>query len=310
MKAAQLIQYGGKEAVAINEIPRPKVSEGKILVEVHAAGVNPFDWKVQQGYMKDSMPLQLPITLGGDLAGIVSEVGANVSGFTVGDEVYGQGSFFGGATGSFAEFDLALPTSLSKKPEKLSLAEAGAVPLAGVSAVQALFDHIKLSSGQKILIHGGAGGIGTMAVQIAKHIGAYVATTVSTDDIDFAKTLGVDEVIDYKTQQFEDVIKDFDAVFDTVGGDTNKRSYQVLKKGGVLVSMTTPPDEELAQKFDVTALVQGTKVNPERLAKLSELLDKGVLAVHIEKTFPLEEAGEALAYLQQTPPKGKVVIVI
>lgn len=310
MKAAQLTQYGGKEAVAINEIAKPEIETGKVLVEVHAAGVNPIDWKVQLGYLKDFVPLQLPVTLGGDLAGVVSEVGADVTEFKVGDEVYGQGSILGGATGAFAEFDLTLPGSIAPKPEKLSFTQAGAIPLTGVSAIQALYDHINLESNQKILVHGGAGGIGSVAVQIAKHIGAYVATTVSTDDLEFAKQLGADEVIDYKTQKFEDSIQGYDAVFDTVGGETNKRSYQVLKEGGILVSMTEKPDEELSKQHKVTAMNQGTKVNPERLSKLSELLNADAITIHIEKTFPLEEAGEALEYLQKTPPKGKVVIEI
>ncbi len=310
MKAAQLKAYGGKEAVVINEISKPEVGEGQVLVEVHAAGVNPIDWKVQLGYLKDFVPLELPVTLGGDPAGVVSEVGSNVTEFKAGDEVYGQGNVLGGGSGSFAEFTLTKPTSIAKKSGKLSFAEAGAIPLAGVSAVQALYDHIGLTAKQKILIHGGAGGIGSMAIQIAKHLGAYVVTTVSANDVDYVKELGADEVIDYKAQKFEDVVKEFDAVYDTVGGETNKRSYQVLKEGGILVSMTEQPDEELSKKFQVKAIAQGTQVNPQRLSKLSELLDQGVVTVHIEKTFPLTQAAEALEYLQKTPPKGKVVVEV
>jgi alcohol dehydrogenase len=308
MKAVQLAEYG--DNVVARDIPQPEVDEGKVLVQVHAAGVNPFDWKVKLGYMKDMMPLQLPITLGGDIAGVVTAVGTGVASLKEGDEVFGQGGIFGGATGAFAEFDLVKPDSLAHKPTKLSFAEAGAVPLTGVSAIQALYDHLELTSGQKILIHGGAGGIGTIAIQIAKHIGAYVATTVSTNDLEYVKSLGVDEAIDYKNQKFEEVVKDFDAVFDLVGGETNQKSYQVLKSGGKLVSMVQPVDEALAKQFGVTALTQGTKVTTERLTKLAELLDAGVVTVHIEKVFPLEQTGEALSYLQQTPPKGKVVVEV
>lgn len=309
MKAAQLQTYG-ESGILIVDIPSPGVQAGKVLVEVHAAGVNPIDWKVQVGYMKDMMPLSLPVTLGGDLAGVIIAVGADVSEFKIGDEVYGQGSVLGGASGSFAEFDLALPGSLAQKPKKLSLLEAGATPLAGVSALQALVDHLNIASGQKILIHGGAGGIGSIAIQIAKHLGAYVATTVSTNDMEYVKTLGADEVIDYKNEKFEEKLHDFDAVYDTVGGETNKKSYQILKKGGKLVSMVASPDEELSKKYEVNAIVQGTKVTTDRLNKLTELLDEGAVTIHIEKTFSLNETEKALAYLRQTPPKGKVVIAV
>lgn len=310
MKAAQLTHYGETDNIVINEIPQPEASVDKVLVQVKAAGVNPFDWKVQLGYMKDFIPLQLPVTLGGDLAGVVVKVGANVTGFTEGDEVYGQANAVAGESGAFAEFALTSPTSLAQKPTILSFTEAGAIPLTGVSAVQALYDHIGLTNGQKILIHGGAGGIGTMAIQIAKHLGAHVVTTVSTNDMDYVKGLGADEVIDYKSQKFEEVVKDIDAVFDTVGGETNKRSYQVLKKGGKLVSMVERLDEQLQNQYQIAYTFQATKVNPERLTKLSQLIDNGVITIHIEKTFPLDEAGDALEYLHNTPPKGKVVLKI
>lgn len=309
MKAAQLHEYG-KSGVQVIDIQKPEIDSDKVLVEVHAAGVNPFDWKVQLGYMKDFIPLQLPVTLGGDLAGVVSEIGPNVSDFKVGDEVYGQGIAVAGASGSFAEFDLVKANTIALKPKKLSFLEAGAIPLTGISALQALMDHLHLSSGQKILIHGGAGGIGTVAIQIAKHLGAYVATTVSTDDMEYAKQLGADEVINYKNEKFEEKLHDYDAVFDTVGGETNKRSYQVLKKGGMLVSMVESPDEEISKQYEVKALVQKTVVTADRLNKLTELVDQGVVTVYIEKTFPLDQAGEALAYLHKTPPKGKVVIEV
>lgn len=308
MKAAQLTQYGKTNSIAINEVPQPDVAAGKVLVQVKAAGVNPFDWKVQLGYMKDFIPLQLPVTLGGDLSGVVVKVGAGVEGISEGDEVFGQASAVAGESGAFAEYAFTSPTSLAKKPTTVSFIEAGAAPLTGVSAVQALYDHMGLSSGQKILIHGGAGGIGTVAIQIAKHLGAHVITTVSTNDIEYVKGLGADEVIDYKNQKFEELITDVDAVFDTVGGETNKRSYQVLKQGGKLVSMVEQPDEQLKNQFQIEYISQATKVNPERLTKLAQLIDEKIVTVHIEKTFPLDQAGEALSYLRQTPPKGKVVL--
>jgi len=310
MKAAQLTHYGGKEAVKIADVSTPTTSDGKILVEVYAAGVNPVDWKIQLGYLKDYMPLELPATLGGDFAGIVTEVGNGVTEFRKGDEVYGQASVLAGSSGSFAEFALTNSTTIAPKPKKINFVEAGSLPLAGTSAIQAMTEHIKLKKGQKILIHGGAGGIGSMAIQIAKHLGAHVATTVSPNDMGYVKELGADQIIDYKSQKFEDVVKDYDAVFDTAGGDNANRSISVLKQGGTLVSMAGQVDEELAKIHGITAISQMSQVTTEHLHKLTELVDNGVVKIHVEKTFRLEEAVEALDYLENTPPKGKVVIRI
>lgn len=306
MKAARLITFGDKDSVLIKDIEKPAVSEGKILIEVYAAGVNPVDWKVRSGMMQ----IPLPITLGGDLSGVIVEIGSGVSDFKKGDAVYGQASIFNGGTGSFAQYDLANPQSIALKSKSLNFHEAGALPLTGVSGLQALTEHIKLIKGQKILIHGGAGGIGSIAIQLAKHVGASVATTVRADDKDYVKSLGADEVIDYKTQKFEEILKDFDAVYDTVGGETTTKSFQVLKKNGVLVSMLGQPDVKLAEKYGITAIGQNTKVNKDRLDKLTELVDAGAIKVHIDKIFPLEQANDALSYLQTTHHKGKVLLEI
>ncbi|HZE86860.1 MAG TPA: NADP-dependent oxidoreductase [Methylomirabilota bacterium] len=308
MKAAQVTNYN--EKIEVNNIEQPKIVEGKVLVEIHAAGINPFDWKVRAGYMKDFMPVQLPLTLGGDFSGTITAVGDDVTDFHIGDEVYGQANAVGGGSGSFAEFALASAKNIAAKPKNIDFLQAGAIPLTGVSALQALTEHINLQKDQKILIHGGAGGIGSIAIQIAKHIGAYVATTVSTNDKEYAQKLGADEVIDYQNQKFEDVVKDYDAVYDTVGTETYKRSFSVLKNSGIIVSMIEQPNEELMKQFGVTALVQLTKVTTQHLTKLTELLDNHVVTIHIEKTFSLDEAEEALTYVQQTPPQGKVVLVI
>ena len=310
MKAAQLTQYGGKEAIVVSDIPQPEMTDGKVLVAVHDAGVNPFDWKVQNGYMKDFIPLTLPLTLGGDFSGVVKEVGEGVTDFKPGDEVYGQANAVAGESGSFAEFALTKPDSIALKPKSLDFKQSGSLPLAGVSAVQAITEHTDLQKDQKILIHGGAGGIGSIAIQIAKHIGAYVSTTVSTEDMEYVKELGADEVIDYKSQKFEDAVSEYDAVFDTVGGETTSRSIQVLKNGGVLISMLNPVDEELAKTKNITAVMQQTGVTTERLNKLTEFVEQGIITVNVEKTFPLEQAAEALDYLKNTLPKGKVIIVI
>lgn len=310
MKAAQLTEYGGKEAISINELPELEVGEGQILIDVKAAGVNPFDWKVQAGYMKDFIPLNLPVTLGGDFAGVVTQVGSGVEDIQVGDEVYGQANILAGGSGSFADKAIAVANVIALKPKSIDFVQAGGLPLVGSSALQALTEHINLQSGQKILIQGGAGGIGSVAIQIAKYLGATVIATASPDDLEFVKSLGADQIIDYTTQKFEDLISEVDAVFDTAGGDTTNRSISVLKRGGILVSMVQPADEETMKEREVEAIAQQTKITKERLEELSKLVDSGVVHIEVEKTFPLEETAEALSYLKETPPKGKVVITV
>lgn len=311
MKAVQINSYGGVEVLEINEnAPEPVPKQGQILVEVHAASLNPFDWKVRAGYLKEAMPLQFPATLGGDFAGLVSEVGENVTEFKKADEVYGSAIIFGGGSGSFAEFATANTANTAKKPQSTNFEEAAALPLAGVSALQALEDHIKLTSGQKILIHGGAGGIGHIAIQLAKALGAYVATTVSSDDIQFVKNLGADEALDYKSQRFEELLKDYEAVFDTVGGETTERSFKVLKKGGIIVSMLGQPDQELTQKYGVTAIGQGTQTTAGRLIRLAKLVDGGKIKPQIDKVFRLKEVKEAFKLLEEGHPQGRVVLKI
>lgn len=308
MKAAQINEYGGKEVLrTVEDAPKPVPNPGQVLVEVHAAAVNPFDYKVREGYMKEMIPLSFPATLGGDLAGVVAELGEGVETVNVGDEVFGQANAAGGQ-GSYAEFTLVKAESVSPKPKTTDFITAAALPLAGVSAIQALIDHMNLQSGQKILIHGGAGGIGSFAIQVAKYLGAYVATTAGPADSTYVKNLGADEVIDYTSQAFEDVLENLDAVFDTVGGETAIKSYQVVKPGGTLVSTVAPPDEALMEQYGVKAIIQSTKVNRERLTKLAELVDQGAIKVNVDKVFPLDEAAEALAYIQDGNHKGKVVL--
>ncbi len=311
MKAAQINNYGGSEVVKINDnAPAPIVSQGHILVEVHAAGVNPVDWKIREGYMRQMVQLKFPATLGLDFSGVAAGVGEGVSGFKKGDEVYGEASITKGGTGSFAEFASADVNIVAHKPKNTNHVKAAALPLVGVSAWQALVNHIGLSRGEKILIHGGAGGIGSIAVQLAKYLGAYVTTTVSAKDIPYAKELGADEAIDYKNQSFEDLVHDYDAVYDTAGGKTYAGSFKVLKKNGIIVSMLEQPHSDLMKQYGVNAIGQFTQVNSERLSKLTELVERRAIKVYVEKTFPLEQAGEALSYLQNGHPRGKVVLKI
>ena len=314
MKSAQIKRYGSSEVIEINQMtPTPNLAAGKVLVDVKVAAINPVDWKIREGYMQQMIPLQFPSTLGMDFSGIIKQVGEGVSpsDFKQDDEVYGQAGVTNGGSGAFAEVALANVESIAHKPNRLSHVEAAALPLVGVSAWQALVENIGLSKDQKILIHGGAGGIGSIAIQLAKKLDAYVATTASTNDKQFVEMLGADEVIDYKTQPFEDVIHNYDAVFDTVGGETYARSFRVLTKDGIIVSMLEQPNSELMRQFGVKAIFQFTQVNRERLTKLAELVDqKNNIDIHVDKTFPLDEAGKALDYQKNAHSRGKIVLAI
>jgi NADPH:quinone reductase-like Zn-dependent oxidoreductase len=309
MKAAQYSEYGDPSVIKINEIEKPALTPTMMLIEVRAASLNPFDYKVRRGDLKDTMPLDLPITIGGDYSGVVIAVGDEVKEYKVGDELYGQASVFGGATGSIAEYALAKATSSAQRPKNTSFLESASLPLTGCSAVQALEDHIHLSQGQKILIHGGTGGIGSIAIQIAKHLGAYVITTVGTDNIEAAKALGADEVIDYKTQHFEEVVSGIDAVFNATGmAESSNKSFQVLKRGGILVSMNQDFDEELAKKYNVTAIAQNSQATTERLIKLAKYVEEGIVKPQVDRVFGLSETAKAYEYLETGHPAGKVVI--
>ncbi|HYJ92680.1 MAG TPA: NADP-dependent oxidoreductase [Pyrinomonadaceae bacterium] len=309
-RSARIHGYGGPEVVQVEEAALPNPQAGEVLIRISAAGVNPIDWKLRSGHVQKAMPLPMPSTLGGDFSGVVEAVGADVNNLKQGDEVYGQAGVLNGGTGTFAEFCVAKAGTIAPKPKALDHLEAGALPLVGVSAVQTLTEHMKLQSGEKILIHGGAGGIGSIAVQIAKKIGAHVVTTAAAEDIDYVKSLGADEVIDYKSRKFEDATSDLDGVFDTVGGDAYRRSFAVLKRGGRIVSMLEKPDEALMKEHGVEAISQFTKVNTEHLTKLTEFIEQGAVGVHIDKTFPLDQAADALAFLEKESPRGKVVIQV
>ncbi len=310
MKAIQINKYGGSDVFEINDIPKPSTGKKQVLVEVHASSINPVDWKLRAGYLKEWMPIQFPAVLGGDYAGIVVEVGEGVSEFKLADEIYGSAIILNGGSGAYAEFTAANVANSSHRPKSVSFEDAAALPLVGSSAIQALEEHIKLQSGQKILIHGGAGGIGHVAIQLAKALGAYVTTTVSSDDMQFVKDIGADEVVDYKTQKFEEIVKDYDAVFDTVGGETTNKSFKVLKKGGVIVSMLGQPNEELAKKHEVIAIGQGTETNSKHLNRLTDLIDSGKIKVKVDKIFPFEQVTEAFDYQEKNSPRGKIVLKV
>ncbi len=312
MKSAQINRYGGSEVIEINQnTPEPTLSSGKVLVSIKSAGVNPADWKIREGAFQQMIDLQFPFTLGMDFSGVIKQVGEGVSSdFKQGDEVYGQAGVINGGSGAFAEMALAKTESIANKPKRLSHVEAAALPLVGVSAWRALIENIGLSKGQRILIHGGAGGIGSIAIQLAKYLGALVATTVSANDKVFVQELGADHVIDYMSQNFEDLLHDYDSVFDTVGGETYKRSFKVLKKGGIIISMLDQPNSELMNQYNVKAIFQFTQADRQRLTKLAEWVDQNNIRVNTDRTFLLDEADKALDYQKDVHPRGKVVLTM
>jgi alcohol dehydrogenase len=312
MKSAQINRYGGSEVIEINQnTPEPTLSSGKVLVSIKSAGVNPADWKIREGAFQQMIDLQFPFTLGMDFSGVIKQVGEGVSSdFKQGDEVYGQAGVINGGSGAFAEMALAETESIANKPKRLSHVEAAALPLVGVSAWRALIENIGLSKGQRILIHGGAGGIGSIAIQLAKYLGAFVATTVSANDEVFVQELGADHVIDYMSQNFEDLLHDYDSVFDTVGGETYKRSFKVLKKGGIIISMLDQPNSELMNQYNVKAIFQFTQADRQRLTKLAEWVDQNNIRVNTDRTFLLDEADKALDYQKDVHPRGKVVLTM
>jgi alcohol dehydrogenase len=310
MKAAQINEYGDPSIITIVDVEKPIAREGQVLVEVHASSLNPVDSAIRSGRVKEMMPLQFPATLGGDFAGIVTEVGAGVTSATVGDRVYGQSNAAFGNSGAFAEYTATAAAQTAKAPENVSFKDAASLPLVGVSALQALTTHINLAPNQKILINGGSGGIGTLAIQIAKHIGAYVATTATGEGITLAKQLGADEVIDYKMQDMAKVTKDFDAVFDTVGGSSLDHVLPALKDGGVVVSMVAQPNEALIAGRDITAIMQMTQVTTEALQKLATLVESGAVKPQVGKVYTLDEIANAFVARESGSIAGKVVIEI
>jgi NADPH:quinone reductase-like Zn-dependent oxidoreductase len=306
MKAIRIHRYGGSEVLKYEDAPRPKPQAGEVLVRVHAAGVNPIDWKVREGEMKDLWPHKFPLILGWDLSGVVEELGKGVSRFTVGDEVYGLPDPTRG--GAYADYIVVRESELALKPKSLHHIRAAAVPLAALTAWQSLFDTAQLQPGQRVLIHAGSGGVGHFALQLAKWKGAYVFATASTKNQDLLRELGVDEPIDYTQQRFENVAGNIDIVLDTIGGETQERSWSVLKKGGVLVSLVQPPPEEKAKELGVRAAFLAAKPNGAQLAEITKIIDSGKLAPVINRILPLREARRAHELSQSGHIHGKIVL--
>jgi NADPH:quinone reductase-like Zn-dependent oxidoreductase len=300
-------RFGGPEVLQLDTIEPSEPDAGQILVTVHAASVNPVDFKIRSGKYPSVRDDRLPYTLGRDVSGVVEKCGAQATRFKVGDAVFGMIGIYGGG---YAEQAVLEQHAIAAKPAGLDHVHAAAIPLAGQTAWQGLFRHGGLSAGQSVLIHGGSGGVGHFAVQFARATGARVLTTVSTENVEFARSLGADVVIDYKKQRFEDAASDLDLVFDLIDGETRERSWKLLRKGGVLVSTLTAPSQDKAREFGVRATRYTVEANGEELAEIGKLVATGKVKPHVGKTFSLRSAAEALAAVESGHSVGKVVLTV
>ncbi|MFJ4141267.1 NADP-dependent oxidoreductase [Pseudomonas sp. NPDC089734] len=332
MKAFLIDRYGKDVAGDVTEAPEPHVGDFDVLVETHAASVNVLDLKIRKGEFKLILPFSMPLILGNDVAGTVKRVGAKVSRFRAGDAVYARVDQ--ARMGGFAEFVAVSESSVALKPGNVSMEQAASLPLVALTAWQALADVAKVQPGQKVLIHAGSGGVGSIAIQIAKYLGAFVATTTSTANVEWVKALGADVVIDYRTQPFESQLSDYDVVLSGQGGEVLKKSLMVLKPGGLLISISGPPTPEFAEQLGLSwpfkqvvrlisrgirkkAEQKGVsykflfmKENGEQLAELAKLVETGVIKPVIDRIFPFESTRDAMAYVAEGRAKGKVVVTV
>lgn len=310
MKAIVIDQYGDKDVLQEREVDQPSIQEDQVLLEIHATSINPIDWKVRAGYLTDMLPFEFPIILGWDAAGIIVEKGSNVTNFEVGERVFTRPATT--RQGTYAEYAPVDENLLAKMPASMSFEEAAAIPLAGLTAWQCLVDFAGVKKDDKVLIHAGAGGVGTFAIQIAKSLGAYVTTTASEENEEFVKSLGADQVINYKTEDFSQILHDYDFVLDSMGGEVQSNSYKVLKPKGKLVSIAAPPNEEEAQKYEVEAGFLWLDPKGEQLQKLADLYESGKLKGVIGETFDFNEKSlqDAHALSETHHARGKIVIKV
>lgn len=332
MKAFVVSRYGKQNSVHAVEVPEPELRDDDVLVQIHAASINPLDLKIRNGELKPLLPYKLPLVLGNDLAGVVVKAGPKVQRFKPGDEVFARPDQ--DRIGAFAEFIAISENDVAKKPRALDMEQAASVPLVGLTAWQALIEKAKLQPGQKVLIHAGSGGVGTIAIQLAKHLGATVATTTSTANAQWVKALGADLVIDYKKDGFETIVRDYDVVLDTQGGATLEKSLRVLKPGGKVISVAGPPEPDFAKEFGVNwLLIQAMRVlsfrirrqakrrgvtysflfmkaNGNQLREIASLVDSGAIRPVVDRVFPFQSTLEALAYVEKGRAKGKVVVKV
>lgn len=328
MKALIVNRYAS--GARISEMPVPQLRDDDVMVEIHAASVNPLDSKIRDGEFKAILPYRLPLILGNDVAGVVVRVGPRVRRFKPGDEVYARPHH--DRIGTFAEFIAMKEADVAMKPKNLSMEEAASIPLVGLTAWQALIERSNLKKGQKVLIHAGSGGVGTFAIQLAKHLGATVATTTGTANVDLVKSLGADLVIDYKKDDFETIVRDWDIVLDTQGGVTLEKSLRVLKPGGKVIGIAGPPDPEFAKELGsswflklvmhilsyrirrkakrhhVTYSFLFMRANGDQLREIAALIDAGAIHAVVDRVFPFESTKEAMAYVEKGRAKGKVVV--
>jgi NADPH:quinone reductase-like Zn-dependent oxidoreductase len=332
MKAFIVDRYGSNDGVRFGEMPDPELRENDVLVQIHAASVNPLDLKIRDGKLKLILPYHLPLILGNDLAGVVVRVGSQVRRFKPGDEVYARPDQ--DRIGAFAEFISMNEDAVANKPKELTMEEAASIPLVGLTAWQALIERANLKKGQKVLIHAGSGGVGTFAIQLAKHVGAIVATTTSTANLDWVKRLGADIVIDYRKDDFETILRDYDVVLDTLGGETLKKSLRVLKPGGKLISLSGPPDPDFAKDIGSTWTLRLVmrllsyrirkkakrhhvsysflfmRASGDQLREIGSLIDSGIIRPVVDRVFPFASTKEALVYVEKGRAKGKVIVKV
>lgn len=332
MKAFVLEKYGKKHPLQLRDVPRPELHDDEVMVKVHATSINVLDSKIRAGAFKPILPYKTPFSLGHDVAGVVVKVGSQVRQFKPDDEVYARVDDF--RIGTFAEYISVKETSLACKPTGLTMEEAAAIPLAALTAWQALVEKADLKQGQKVFIQAGSGGVGTFAIQIAKHLGATVATTTSSRNVDLVKGLGADIVIDYRTQDFEEMLSDYDVVLHSQDNKTLKKALRVLKKGGKLISISGPPDVEFSEEVNASGVVKMImkalssgirrqakhlgvefsflfmKPNGEQLSEIARLVDEKKIRPVIEKVFPFEAVNDALTHVEMGHTQGKVVIKV
>ncbi len=305
MKAVQIERYGNEEVIELAEVEQPKSGAGQVLVKVKAAAVNPVDWKIRDG-LGEMFGLKLPVILGCEVAGTVEGPGrAAGNHFSVGDEIYG---YLSTHSGGYAEYVAAPANEFVRKPKHVDFDTAASVPVGALTAWQGIFDHGKLASGQRILITGASGAVGSMAVQLAKNKGAHVIGLASGKNEEFVRKLGADDFIDYKKAKFEERVRDVDVVFDTVGGETQERAFQTVKRGGFLVSTVSPPSAERAKEFGVTVAMVQMMPNPEQLAEINRLVETGKLKVRVVAVLPLAEVKKAHQLSASGHADGKIIL--
>lgn len=308
MKTIRIHEYGNADVLHFDDIPVPQIADDELLVKVHAASVNPIDWKVREGWMKSMNLHKLPLTLGQDFSGVVEKSGSGVRGFRIGDEVFGRLSIE--RNGSYAEYVRVKVNELARMPRTLTFDEAATIPLVGITAWETLINRAKIKKGQKVLVLAASGGVGSIAVQIAKAKGCYVIGMTSRVNIEMVSGLGIDEVIDYQSEDFSLILKDIDVVLDTIGGDYQEKGFKVLKEDGILVSTVNAPDMDMAAKYKVRAELVFVGPNVHILNELRGMVDNGQIRPVIDKVFKFEEVKEAHNYSQLGKARGKIVLEI